>query len=140
MLKKLQIGFTTLIFLLVPTLASAEEIDVPTIPELITKSAEDAGLGVYDQILLKKIAFCESESQQFGKDGRLYRGWIDPDDIGVFQVNRRYHEDRMVELGYSIYKTQDNIDYAILLYKDQGSAPWNASRPCWNKQIASWSK
>jgi hypothetical protein len=54
-------------------------------------------------------------------------------DIGLFQINEIYHLKTSKALGYDIYTTEGNIDYAIWLLKNEGSQHWNYSKPCWGK-------
>lgn len=86
-----------------------------------------------DTPILADIAFCESTMRHTGKDGKILRGLVDSDDIGVMQINTRYHQETADELGIDIYSLNGNLAYAEYLYEKQGTQPWNASRPCWDK-------
>lgn len=85
--------------------------------------------------LLAKIAFCESTYRHFNENGDVLRGNVDSADLGVMQINERYHGKRAKELGVDIHSLDGNLRYAKLLYNDQGAQPWSASRPCWSKPI-----
>jgi hypothetical protein len=50
------------------------------------------------------------------------------------QINEKYHLARSVELGMDIDTLEGNLEYGALLYKEQGSQPWSASKPCWGKK------
>ncbi len=82
------------------------------------------------------IAKCESTFRHTIADGSVLRGRVDGADTGVMQINRRYHEERAVELGYDLHEFYDNLAYARKLYEEQGTRPWNSSAPCWQKTVA----
>lgn len=83
--------------------------------------------------ILVEVARCESELHQFGKDGRVVRGRIDSDDIGIMQINQRYHGETAKKLGVDIYTVEGNLAYANYLYEKYGTKPWSASQPCWGR-------
>ena len=83
--------------------------------------------------ILERIAYCESGGKQFNTDGTLIRGKINPLDVGKFQINLYYHEDEARQLGYDLLTLEGNTAYALHLYEREGTAPWNWSKPCWNK-------
>ncbi len=86
-----------------------------------------------DNPIMAKIAFCESGLKQFNDDGSIMRGWMTPADVGVMQINEGYHGERAKALGINIYTIEGNLKYAGLLYNEQGTQPWSASKPCWSK-------
>lgn len=87
--------------------------------------------------ILVDIARCESTYRQFDKDGSVIRGKVNPKDVGIMQINERYHLERSKELGYDIYTVEGNLGYAKRMYEDQGAAPWSASQRCWGgKEVA----
>lgn len=83
--------------------------------------------------VLGAIATCESNNTQFNDNGTVYRGKVNPKDVGVMQINERYHLKRSKQLGYNIYTLEGNLAYAKELYQEQGVAPWSASAFCWGK-------
>ena len=85
-----------------------------------------------DTPILVDIARCESEYRQYDNKGQVVRGRVDRNDVGVMQINERYHLDRAKALGFDLYTVQGNIDYAKALYAKEGSKPWNASAKCWS--------
>jgi hypothetical protein len=85
--------------------------------------------------ILAEIARCESEFRQYGTDGPL-RGRVNSKDVGVMQINERYHSARSKQLGMDIHTLEGNLKYGALLYQEQGSQPWSASRSCWSKASA----
>ncbi len=84
-----------------------------------------------DKPLLAEIARCESHYRQYVSDGVLLRGKVNPADVGVMQINEKYHLQRSKELGFDIYTLKGNLEYGEYLYDEQGAQPWSASRPCW---------
>ncbi len=102
---------------------------------LIEQKATEAGI---DPEVAKAIAYCESEVQQFKPGGELYRGWQNPADVGIFQINEKYHLRDATKMNLDIHTTDGNIAYAMQLMKREGTHPWNASKPCWSKDFPSW--
>lgn len=97
---------------------------------MIASKAKENGI---DPVLAEKIAYCESTDRQFNEKGEVLRGLRNPDDVGLFQINEKFHLKRSQELGYDIYTTKGNIDYAMRLLKSEGSQHWDSSKPCWGK-------
>jgi len=87
-----------------------------------------------DTPILAEIARCESTFRQFDKDGKILRGDWNSRDVGVMQINERFHLDKALRLGYDIYSLEGNIEYAKYLYETQGLKPWTHSEKCWNSQ------
>lgn len=86
-----------------------------------------------DAPILADIAWCESRMRHLDKNGELLRGMVDSDDVGVMQINTRYHLEDSKELGLDVYSLKGNLEYARHLYEKQGTKPWLASSPCWGK-------
>lgn len=84
-----------------------------------------------NQPVLIEIAECESHFRQFNSDGKILRGEVNRNDIGVMQINTLYHEEIATELGYDIYTLDGNLAYAKELYKRSGTQPWSSSAKCW---------
>lgn len=92
-----------------------------------------------DSPILADIAGCESEFRQFTSQGKIMRGEADVNDVGLMQINERYHLSRAKTLGYNLYSIEGNMAYARYLYEKEGTKPWNASKACWskvNRQVA----
>ena len=90
-----------------------------------------------DRPILVDIARCESNFHQFDKDGNIIRGRVNSADIGVMQINEKYHAETAEKLGLDLYTTEGNVAYAKHLYDEQGAKPWISSSKCWaNTQIA----
>jgi hypothetical protein len=83
-----------------------------------------------------QIARCESTFRHTLSDGTVLQGKVDPADTGVMQINARYHGIEAEKLGLDLTDLYDNMAYARDLYERQGTRPWNASAPCWERTIA----
>lgn len=108
--------------------APVADAQVMKIAEMVTESAQQNGI---EPELALKIAECESNLRQFGKQGNVLRGIDNPEDVGVFQINETYHLEESQKQGFNIYTAEGNIDYAMSLLKQQGSKPWHWSKKCW---------
>ena len=86
-----------------------------------------------DEPIMADIAWCESRFRHVGPDGEIFRGKVNDQDIGVMQINTRYHQARAEGMGIDIYSLEGNLEYAKFLYEKQGTKPWNSSKPCWGK-------
>lgn len=86
--------------------------------------------------ILVDIAFCESRMHQFNPDGSVVRGEKNSADIGIMQINEKYHAADAKALGIDIYSAEGNIAFGKHLYEKSGSAPWSASSPCWSQELA----
>jgi len=80
-----------------------------------------------------QIAKCESHFRQLDADGNVHRGAIDPEDVGVMQINEHFQGDTAAKENYDIYTLEGNTAYARKLYEDQGTQPWNSSKACWGR-------
>lgn len=85
-----------------------------------------------DNPVLADIARCESRFRQFDAHGVL-RGEYDRGDVGVMQINERYHDERAKKLGFDIKTLDGNLAYAKWLYDKEGLAPWKSSGKCWKE-------
>ncbi|MFA6527837.1 MAG: hypothetical protein WCT20_05430 [Candidatus Babeliales bacterium] len=112
------------------TLAESTTVGLAQNPESIGEYVEKY---FSETPILADIARCESTMRHTDKDGTILRGEVDSDDIGVMQINTRYHLEDSKELGLDIYSLNGNLAYAQHLYKTQGVQPWRASQPCWGK-------
>ena len=86
-----------------------------------------------DTPILAEVSRCESHFTQFNEDGSIHQGVANPSDIGVMQINRRFHLKESKKLGIDIFTLEGNLAYAKHLYEEQGVAPWSASSRCWKK-------
>ena len=84
-----------------------------------------------DEPILVDIARCESTFRQFDPTGNVIRGKVNSKDVGVMQINERYHAEDSAKLGYNIYTLEGNVAFGRYLYDKYGSDPWSSSAPCW---------
>ena len=82
--------------------------------------------------ILAKVAECESHFRQTDANGDVLRGVANQFDVGVMQINEKYHLERSKEMDMNIYTLDGNLEYARALYNQSGTAPWSASKPCWS--------
>lgn len=78
-----------------------------------------------------EIARCESEFHQYGKSGQPLHGGTGT-MIGLFQISEILHRDAADNYGWDIDTPDGNMSYARHLYEQNGTAPWLASKHCWN--------
>ena len=90
--------------------------------------APSAGLEVPG--IMRKIAVCESNDRHFDEGGKVVIGKYDIHDIGRYQINLRYWEDKAKKLGYDLYSEDGNEAFAMYLYGKYGTEPWSRSRWC----------
>lgn len=83
--------------------------------------------------ILAEVARCESEYRQFNSDGSVLRGDHNKQDVGVMQINEKYHLSTSQKLGLNIHTLEGNMAYAKYLYETQGTRPWEYSSKCWGK-------
>lgn len=93
-----------------------------------------------DTPILIEIARCESEFRQFDKNGDPIRGIVNKADVGVMQINEKYHLESSNKLGYDIHTIEGNVAYAKHLYEESGSKPWSASQPCWGSSVVAMNR
>jgi hypothetical protein len=89
--------------------------------------------------LLKHIASCESwgdpnkEPREFLPDGSVLRGYPNPDDVGLAQINLPTWGAKAKELGFDLYTYDGNFQMAKWIFDHYGSAPWKYSKGCWGE-------
>ena len=86
-----------------------------------------------DTPIMAEIAKCESRFRHLGKNGKVLRGEITADDLGVMQINEYFHEDTASALGIDLHTLDGNLAYAKWLYNKKGVAPWYSSAKCWDR-------
>lgn len=79
---------------------------------------------------LQRVAYCESRNRHYDHHGKVLRGRKNRNDIGIYQINRVWHERRAKKLGYDIWSPHGNAGYALWLYREHGIAPWAATARC----------
>ncbi len=85
-----------------------------------------------DTPILVEVARCESTFRQYNTEGNVIRGKVNSADVGVMQINEKYHSDQALKLGYNIYTVEGNVDYAKYLHAKFGLQPWSSSSSCWS--------
>lgn len=86
-----------------------------------------------DVPIMIDVARCESRNRMYNSSGEVLRGEVNNQDVGVMQINERYHLETSKKLGYDIYTIEGNTAYARYLYEREGAKPWLSSSPCWAK-------
>lgn len=94
---------------------------------------EKVGSYFADIPIMIDIAECESHFRQTDSNGEIFRGKSNPADIGVMQINEKFHGKKSQKLGYDIYLLEGNLEYARYLYESEGARPWMHSSACWAK-------
>lgn len=84
-----------------------------------------------DMPILVEVARCESTFRQYGDNGQVIRGLVNKADVGVMQINERYHAETAEKLGIDIYSIEGNVSFAKYLYGKYGTSPWSSSAKCW---------
>ena len=144
--NRLIIQLTIGLAMLVASITNAQVIEAPTndesnVDETYSEISEEVKIKTTEEIvaeyfkdipIMKKIAYCESRYTHFNSDGSVLRGRVNPKDVGVMQINERYHLAASQRLGYDIYTIEGNMDYARHLYRTQGVRPWIHSSHCWD--------
>ena len=87
--------------------------------------------------IMIEIARCESTFRHTLADGSVLQGRVDPDDTGVMQINKYFHEATATNMQLDLDDIYHNMAYARYLYETQGTQPWSASMPCWGNYVAS---
>lgn len=108
------------------TAATVEVVAEKTVKELVE---DEFGRGH----IMVEVARCESQYRQF-HEGAVLRGKVNPQDVGIFQINEGYHLSIATKLNLDIETSEGNIAYARHLYDQKGTAPWIWSKPCWGKK------
>ncbi len=122
------------------TVTEAPKVETGAVKEISRKEVENM-LSTEQYIrqyfrdipIMIQIAKCESTFRQLDKDGDIHRGLVNDADVGVMQINERYHLDQSVKKDYNIYTIEGNTAYARDLYERQGTQPWASSKACWGK-------
>jgi hypothetical protein len=112
--------------------APKQEIQVKVIQN--NNAVESSVRNYFSDIpVMVNVAWCESRFRQFDKEGDVFRGEENNQDVGVMQINEHYHLDTAIDGNYNLYSIDGNMAYARKLYEKFGTAPWNSSKPCWGR-------
>jgi len=82
--------------------------------------------------ILIKIAHCESSFRQYKPNGAPLYNEQGSSAVGVMQIMSSVHNRTARKMGYDIKTLDGNLNYALHLYKSEGTRPWKASRRCWS--------
>lgn len=104
-------------------------IQAPQVIERASTTEETIEYEFRDIPKMIEIARCESTFRQYDETGHVLKGIENQYDEGAFQINIQAHPDA---IGI-IHTLEGNIGYARRLYIEQGTAPWESSRPCWDR-------
>lgn len=91
--------------------------------------------------LLKHITSCESwgdpnkEPREFTPDGKVLRGYPNPQDIGVGQINLPTWGPTAEKLGFDLFTYEGNVGFSKWLYDHYGWKPWVYSKGCWGPYL-----
>lgn len=88
-----------------------------------------------DEPVMAEIARCESHFQHWEAPGVVLKNKEGSSATGVFQIMASVHAPEANVLGYDLEDLHGNMAYARHLYEQQGTAPWNASRYCWDDHL-----
>ncbi len=105
-------------------------ISIP-IPEYTIEPQAELSLLAYkykvNESLIYDIAACESgwniNAINVNTNGTK--------DYGLLQINDTHKLDAK-NRGFDITKYPDNLEYGIILFKENGTNPWRASKQCWS--------
>ena len=84
-----------------------------------------------DEDLARKILNCESGLTHKTKDNINKDG---SKDIGIGQINEKYHGKEMKKAGLNIRDETDNLVYSFYLMGRNNLRDYSASKSCWAKQ------
>ena len=149
------IEITTTIALLISslygTVETASVIDASVIDTTVATSTDNSAIvtvttdrkslekylreNYADTPMLLEIARCESTFTHYDKNGDVIRGRVNSADVGLMQINEKYHLETAEKLGLDIHTVEGNVNYAKYLYDNEGVQPWSASSPCWGKAL-----
>jgi hypothetical protein len=133
------------------TIAPKTEIDAKTeiLADIISLTPKEflknevlrQGLTERDYVILETIIQCESSWSQFWE--RDYNGHVkgtvkvSNGNIGLAQINKGAHETEYTALGLDPFDENDNLTYAVILYRRNGVRDWEQwSGHCWKPKLA----
>jgi hypothetical protein len=129
-----------------PAIIIGEKLDRQgneVVTEIVESNVQEVSIGIEaedvvksyfkDTPLLVKVAQCESNFRHVDKNGEVLRGIANRYDVGIMQINERFHLDKANRLGIDIYSLNGNLEYAKYLYEKEGVIPWRASSKCWTR-------
>lgn len=101
----------------------------PTTTQMINRWSDYENVSPY---LILRIADCESGGTHYDTNGKVLTGEVNPQDVGIMQINLRYHGEHAKSLGFDVFQESDNIHFGIYLIKTGGAMRYySASAACW---------
>jgi hypothetical protein len=85
---------------------------------------------IQKQKILKAIIDCESSNRNVV--GTLAKVGV---DIGKCQINSYWHGERAEEMGLNLFDPEDNMEYCLYLFEEEGVRPWKSSQVCWRQTL-----
>jgi hypothetical protein len=85
---------------------------------------------IQKQKILKAIIDCESSNRHV--IGTLAKVGV---DIGKCQINTYWHSERAEEMGLNLFDPEDNMEYCLYLFEEEGVRPWKSSQVCWRQTL-----
>ena len=101
--------------------------DIDSLKIAISIKAEEYGVTVPIPVIME-IVRCESSFNHKAYNPSNRDG---SSDGGLFQLNS-VHDKELNALGLDKYDLNDNIEYAMILMKRNGTRDWYSSEHCWN--------
>lgn len=132
-----KVFFSIFLFLLLntaPSHSEAKTLAVAPVTTFLDQAAVEKRVREYfvDTPVMIEIARCESEFRQFTDDKSVLRGGDSGGMVGVFQFFESIHVENAKALGYDILSLEGNLEYAKHIYNQEGTAPWNTAKACWD--------
>lgn len=131
-MKKTAIIAVLAAILLAPCGASA---DTMRLQERIRSYAAEYGV---DAVTADAIIYCESTYRPAAihenRVGTTTRVWSR--DWGYWQLNDHYQKTDALKAGFDITDPDQNLEYGFIILSEKGTAPWSASRPCWQPRLS----
>jgi len=91
---------------------------------LLYREVQKQNLTFRGFLSLKRIIQAESNWRQFDKNGDVLRGQKNFQDIGLCQINEKYHIQEAEALKTNIYTPEGNIAYCVALFAKESGKPW----------------
>lgn len=101
--------------------------------ELIHKVAVLADEYHQDPALALRIIKCEGGLRYDAVGKNYINGEVWSRDKGPWQINDYYHYKTALSRGFDIHEPNQNLEYGMMMLKEEGTAPWKASQNCWSR-------
>ncbi len=112
--------------------AAVEQKPAPR--EFLRIQSEQVGLAEWEIETMAAIVQCESGWEQAWPDGKVK---VSNGNIGLAQINYLAHHEEYERLDLDPYDPNENLTYALILYKRNGVRDWEQwSGHCWKPILA----